>query len=300
MQGGDESSARARLKKHRRPSDLSLSGWLSVLHAAARGMGRHQVSIDAAAISFLTLFAMFSAVSAFVAFYGLWADPTTVVHRMQTLAGFVPADVVISMVEQMRDVARRAAPILWGAGTFSAVLGLWCAQQGVRTLMVSLNAAYSRPRVQHGWRHTLRSFALAVAIVAGLVCIALLVIGLPVAIQMTWHDLWLSEWMRGIGMALGGLCLFFGLAAVYRWVPDRPSPSWRWVWIGAAMVVVFWTVASSLFSIFLSYSNSYTVMYGSLSAVMLMLTLTYVTVASVLVGAEFNAQLEVHCDMLEK
>lgn len=288
--------SRGEQRRTQRPSRLSAVGWLSVLRAVARGMGRHQVSIDAAAISFLALFAIFSAVSAFVAFYGLFADPSFVVRQMHALSGFVPADVVISMVGQMKDVASRNVPTLWAAGTFSAVVAIWCAQQGVAALMVSLNAAYQQSIGVGGWRYLVQSLALALAVIAGLVVISVLVIGLPIATRIAWGDLWLAECIRALGMVFGGLILFFGLAALYRWVPDRPAPHWRWVRIGAALVVVFWAIASSVFSIFLSYSDSYIIMYGSLSGVVLLLTLTYVTVLTVLVGAEFNAQLEAHGD----
>jgi len=64
--------------------------------------------------------------------------------------------------------------------------------------------------------------------------------------------------------------------------------------IGAGLVVLFWVVASSRLSVFLAYSNSYTTLYGSLSAVVPLLTLTYVMVLTVLVGGEFNARLEAH------
>lgn len=279
------------------PSEIPVVGWVSILRGVARGMGRHQVSTDAAAISFLALFAIFSAVSAFVAFYGLLADPGFVVRQMKTLSGFVPADVVISMIGQMKNVATRGAPTLWVAGLFSALVSIWCAQQGVGALMVSLNAAYRQSIAVDGWRHLARSLMLAVAVIFGLVIVSLLAIGLPIAAQVQWGDLWLAECARALGMVLGGLMLFFGLAALYRFVPDRPAPRWRWVRVGAALVVAFWTIASILFSVFLAYSNSYTAMYGSLSGVVLLLTLTYVTVLTVLVGAEFNAQLEAHCDL---
>jgi membrane protein len=284
---------------HRRPGDLALPGWLSVVRAVGRGMGRHQVSIDAAAISFMALFAIFSTLAAFVAFYGLWADPKIVVKQMQGLGGFVPADVVVSMVGEMQAVAERAEATLWTAGLFSAAMAFWCAQQGIGTLIVSLNAAYGRPRAERGWVYVRSSLTLAVMVIAGLVWVASLAMGLPIAVQILWHNLWWAEWARAVGMALGGLFLFFGLTALYRWVPDRPPPDWRWVWPGACLVVAFWTIASSLFSVFLAYSNSYSLIYGSLSAVMLLLTLTYVTVASLLVGVEFNAQLEAHCDALD-
>lgn len=274
------------------PSDIPVLGWVAILRGVVRGMGRDQVSIDAAAITFLALFGIFSAVSAFVAFYGLYANPAGVVSDMRALSGFVPADVVISMIQQMKTLASRGASTLWVAGTFSGLVSLWCAQQGIGVLMLALHAAYlERPKFA-GWRHTLRSLGLAVAVITGLLVVSLLAIGLPVVARTLWHSLWIAECLRAVGMVLGGLLLFFGLAALYRWGPDRQPPRWRWVRVGAGVVVAFWAAASSVFSVFLAYSNSYNTLYGSLSGVVLLLTLTYVTVLTVLVGGEINAQLE--------
>ncbi|MGN8158987.1 YihY/virulence factor BrkB family protein [Salinisphaera sp. RV14] len=273
------------------PSEIPAVGWIEILRGVARGMGRDQVSIDAAAITFLALFGIFSAVSAFVAFYGLYANPASVVADMRALSGFVPADVVVSMIGQMKTLASRGTSTLWLAGTFSGLIALWCAEQGIGVLLLALHAAY-RERPEFSWRHALRSLGLAVAVICGLVFVSVLAIGLPEIARSIWSSLWIAECLRAVGMALGGLVLFFGLAALYRWGPDRRPPRWRWVRVGAGVVVTFWTIASSVFSVFLSYSDSYTTLYGSLSGVVLLLTLTYVTVLTVLVGGEINAQLE--------
>ncbi|MDA3920849.1 MAG: YihY/virulence factor BrkB family protein [Salinisphaera sp.] len=281
--------------KPRWPAEIGWRDWLSVLGRVGHGVRRHEVSMDAAAISFLALFAIFSAVSAFVAFYGLFSNPGTVVTDMKALQGFVPADVVVSLIGNMQSVSLRPTATLWGAGIFSAFISIWCAQQGIDALMVAFNMAYEQTIDRSGYGHLLHSLALALAVICGLAVAACLAIGLPVFARMAGDSLVVAEVVRAIGMTVAGLLLFFGLAALYRFIPDRRPPRWRWVRFGAGIVVAFWAIASILFSVLLSYSNSYTTMYGSLSAVVLLLTLTYVTVATVLVGVEFNAQIEAHC-----
>ena len=276
------------------PSDIPWAGWLAIGKRVLREFGRHEMSTTAAAVSFLALFAMFSAISAFVAFYGLFADPATVVANMRQFKGFVPADVVIQMIGQMQSVAAHSSATLVSAGVFSGVIALWSAQQGVSSLMVALNVAYRENMPYGPLRHLFKSLFMALEVILGLVLASLLVIGLPLMAQMFDWPGWLVETVRAWGMAMAGLVLFFGLTALYRWVPDREPPRWRWARSGAILVVGFWVIGSLVFSLFVAYSNSYTAMYGSLSAVVLLLTLTYVTVVTVLVGAEFNAQLEFH------
>lgn len=281
-------------KDNASPHDRSFRGWLALLGKVLRAFSRHDMTVSASAISFLALFALFSAISAFVAFYGLIADPGRLIDHMQQMHGFVPADVFVSMIGEMRSVSTHANATLVAAGTFSLVVGLWCAQQAVATLIVALNVAYRENMSDPAWRHLIKSLLTAIGVILGLSMATALAIGLPVYVRLTTGSAWLAEVMRAGGMALAGVVLFFGLSALYRWVPDRRPPRWRWVSAGAAVVVGFWSVASIVFSVFLAYSNTYTAMYGSLSGVVLLLTLTYVTVATALLGAEFNAQLEYH------
>lgn len=293
----DVESSRRRRRRHRHarvPGEIPARGWLAIGRRVLREFGRHDMTVRAAAVSFFGLFAIFPAVSAFVALYGLFADPQTIVANMQALSGFVPADVVITLIDQMQAVATRSVPTLIAAAAFSLVVAIWSAQQGVAALMIALNVAYLE-KMPHGpLLHALKSLFMAIGVIVGLIFAGILVIGLPLVAWGLGGGFWIVTLVRIVSMALAGLILLFGLTGVYRWVPDRRPPRWRWVGTGAVLVVGFWTVGSIMFSVFLAYSHSYTVMYGSLGAVVTLLTLTYVTVMTVLAGAELNAQLEHH------
>lgn len=276
------------------PGDIPAREWLQITGRVIREFGRHDMTVRAAAISFFGLFSIFSAVGAFVAFYGMFANPYAIVEHMQALSGFVPADVVVSLIGQMRDVSKGSSPVLVSVGSFSLVAAVWSAQQGVAALMIALNVAYLETMPHGPWMHALKSLLMAIGIIIGLLIASVLVIGLPLVAQSMSGWFWLVTLVRIGSMAVAGLILLFGLTALYRWVPDRRPPRWHWVGAGAVLIVGFWSVGSILFSVFLAFSNSYTVMYGSLGAVVTLLTLTYVTVITVLVGAELNAQLEYH------
>ena len=57
-------------------------------------------------------------------------------------------------------------------------------------------------------------------------------------------------------------------------------------------MTVFWIIGSLGFSLYVAFSGSYSATYGSLGAVVVVLTWLYITVLIMLVGGEINAQME--------
>jgi len=61
---------------------------------------------------------------------------------------------------------------------------------------------------------------------------------------------------------------------------------------GSAFGGFVWLVASFGFRIYLRFFDNYSVSYGSLGAVMILLVWLYVTGLACLIGAEINAEIE--------
>ena len=83
-----------------------------------------------------------------------------------------------------------------------------------------------------------------------------------------------------------------GLAALYRYAPDRAEPQWRWVSPGAIVATLLWIIASIAFTVYVANFNSYDKTYGSLGGVIILLTWLYLSALTVLLGAVINAQAE--------
>lgn len=64
--------------------------------------------------------------------------------------------------------------------------------------------------------------------------------------------------------------------------------------VGALIVMVFWVLGSLLFSLYVAASGKYSTTYGSLGAVIVLLTWLHITALIMLVGGELNAQMEYH------
>lgn len=146
------------------PRHISACGWLEIRRRASREFSVHDMPVRAAAVSFFALFAIFPAVGAFVAFYGLFANPRTIVDNMQALGGFVPTVVVITLIKQMQAVSMHAVPTLIFAGAFSLVIVVWSAQQGVAALMIALDTACDETLPRSRLLHTLKSLSTALGI----------------------------------------------------------------------------------------------------------------------------------------
>ena len=87
--------------------------------------------------------------------------------------------------------------------------------------------------------------------------------------------------------------LLVGLLAVFATVlylgPNVDHPRWRFITPGSVFAVVVWLLASGLFAVYTSMFDSYNKTWGSLAAVIVMLTWLWVTGIALLLGGEINA-----------
>jgi membrane protein len=172
------------------------------------------------------------------------------------------------------------------------LLALWTASAGMRTLMTALNVAYGEKET----RGTVKLYATSLVLTLGAVLGGIVAILTVVAIPAILEFLSLPEWLENL-VAFGrwpvlAFIMLLGLAIVYRYGPDRESPQWRWVSWGAVAATVLWIVASALFSLYVSQFGDYNKTYGSMGAVIMLMTWFLLTAYIFLIGAEVNAEME--------
>ena len=81
-------------------------------------------------------------------------------------------------------------------------------------------------------------------------------------------------------------------AVLFRFGPDHPTPSWRWLSPGAVVATLLWLAGTTAFALYVSNFGDYGATYGSLSAVVVLLTWLWLSAYVFLLGAELNAELE--------
>jgi membrane protein len=81
-------------------------------------------------------------------------------------------------------------------------------------------------------------------------------------------------------------------ALLYYTSPNAKLPGFKLVTPGALLAIVVWLVASAAFAFYVANFGSYNKTYGTLGGVVTFLVWLWISNIAVLLGAEFNAELE--------
>ena len=249
--------------------------------------GRNKVSIVAAGIAFYVFLGMVPLLAATVLTYGLIADPSMVARHVSAMSQALPASAADLISEQLRSVVETSDGKK-GVGLFIALaLALFGARNGAGSVLTALNIAHGVPE----GRNFLKANAVALAITAG----GVLAVIAAVAAMGTLSAL--SAYVSA-GSAAAGTALTYGLttalgiagaAVLYRYAPNRAPPDWKMVLPGAVLASLGWLLLPLLFGIYVANFGNYNATYGSLSAVVILLTWLYFSAMILLLGAELNA-----------
>jgi membrane protein len=236
-----------------------------------------------AGVAFFGLLALVPGLVALVSVYGLVADPADVSRHVEDLLGAAPSEVQDFAEQQLRSVAAGAGGATGVGLAVSVVVALWSASSGMKQLVEALNATYDE---QEG-RGFVRVRGLALLLTIGAVLFVVVAVGvIAVVPALVPGPVALLRW------PLLGAAFVAALAVLYRVAPSRDEPDWRWVTPGALVATALWLVASALFSIYVANFGSYNETYGSLGGIVVVMLWLFLTAASVLVGAELDAELE--------
>jgi membrane protein len=274
------------------PGKIPARGWLDVLWRAWGEVSEANLFLVAGGVTYAILLALFPALAALVSIYGLVLDPAQVEKQVSGLSGVLPEQPRQLLADELHQLVSASSGALGLGAAFGLLLALWSASRGMSGLITALNIAYEERERRGLFKLNLVALGLTVALMLGGLVIIALVAVLPAAVQLLglgdgakWLLL-LLEWPLLI------VVMMFGLATLYRYAPDRDKPQWRWVSEGAVAATFLWIVASAGFTVYVANFNSYDKTYGSLGAVIILLTWLYLSALIVLFGAVINNQSE--------
>lgn len=286
----DSSSDRGRDAEQ--PTQLPAKGLKDVLVRTKAAIKEDNVSLLAAGVAFYALLALVPGLVALVSIYGLAADPADVTRQVRDALAAAP-DEARELVESQLSAITEGDSSSVSIGAIAGILlALWSASAGMGHLITAINIAYGE-RETRGW---LRRKALSLAMTIGAILFFVVAIGLVTLLPSLLAETGLGNAARLVlniaRWPLLALSLLVGLAILYRYAPNRDEPKWTWASPGAIVATVLWLLASIVFSIYTANFASYNETYGSLGAVVILMMWLFISAFVVVLGAEFNAELE--------
>src|SRR6266567_1621310 len=276
----------------RTPSEVPVRGWKDILLRIWKNIGKDRVIVVAAGVTFYSILALFPAIAALVALYGLFADPATIASHLDSIAGLVPGGAIEVIRDQITRVASQGGTTLGLTFVVGLLASLWSANAGMKSLFDALNLVYNESEKRSFvWLNVISLTFTVLAIVFALVAIGVIVvvptvlnfIGLAGATEMLVK---IARWPALF------IVVSLALAFIYRYGPSREKPRWRWITWGSAVAAVSWLVVSILFSWYAENLGSYNKTYGSLGAIIAFMFWIWLSIIVVSIGGEINAETE--------
>lgn len=275
------------------PAEIPFSGWRDVLIRTWREATQDNLSLIAAGVTFYAFLTIVPLLGSLVLVYGLVADPATVVRNMQGLTSVMPADAARLIGEQLMQVIQTAGSKK-GWGLLVALgIALYGATKGMGAIVTAMNIAYDEEETRGFVKTTLLTLAMTFgAILVGIVAIlAVSAMGaierlLPTSGPLVHTAVTVALWLFAAALMSGAI------AAVYRYAPARDKAQWKWLSAGSILATVLIVAATLGFGFYVSNFGSYNATYGSLGAVIVLLTWLNLSAYILLFGAELNAELE--------
>src|SRR5918911_1708043 len=276
------------------PTDLSKHTWKDTLRRTLREFKEDDLTLLAAALTYYGVLSLFPALLVLLSLLGL-AGTDTIDTLLKNLGSLTPSairDVITNAVHDLQASNHKA-----GFALVAGLLGaLWSASGYVGGFMKASNVIYEVEEGRKFWKLKPLQIAATVVIMLLTAIIALsVVVSGPVAEKV--------GNIVGAGNAavtvfsiakwpVIALIVSLIFAFLYYVGPNVKQPGFKWVSPGGVVAVILWVVASAAFAFYVANFGSYSKTYGSMAAVIIFLVWLWITNVVMLLGAEFNAEVE--------
>ena len=252
----------------------------------------------AAELGFYFLFALFPTLFSTSSILGLAARSADQIYDrlLDYLALVIPTAALGTVIATFNETTAAASR---GKVTFGLIAAVWSASVGISALQDTLNAVYKIRDTRSFVRARLYAIGLTIVLSVIVSFILASLLGASLLAAMAHRKIHLHFMaavtsivakLTGWGVAMALLALSF--AIIYYWAPDFRTRRWQLLTPGAAIGILGWLIASLGFRLYLHYFNSFSVTYGSLGAVIILLTWFYITGLMLLLGAEINSEIQ--------
>lgn len=274
------------------PSEIPVKGWKDILLRVYSNIGDHRVLALAAGMTYYSLLAIFPALAALVAIYGLFSDTGTIAKHLDQASGFVPSGAIDVAREQLTRVASKGHQTLGLTFGVGLAISLWSANAAMKSLFDTLNIVFGEKEK----RGFLSLNALSLSFTLAAIVFVIAALGAVVALPIVLNYLWLSSWADLLIRIARWPAMFalvaLALALIYRFGASREAARWRWISWGSVAATIMWIGASALFSWYTANFGKFNETYGSLGGAVGFMTWLWISAIVILLGAELDAEME--------
>jgi membrane protein len=265
-----------------------------VLKRTVREFKEDELVDRAAALTYYGVLAIFPAILALVSVLGLVGASATkpLLDNLGSVAPGPAKDIFTTAIQNLQK-SRGTGGVLFVVGL---AVALWSASGYVAAFMRASNAIYEIEEGRPIWKTVpvrlgmtlvlvvlLAITALAVVLTGGLANQLGNLLGIGKSAVTVWD---IAKWPVLV------VIVSFMFALLYWASPNVKQPGFRWISPGGLVAVVMWIVASGVFALYVANFGSYNKTYGALAGVIIFLVWLWLSNIAVLLGAEFNAELE--------
>ena len=248
----------------------------------------------AAQLAYYFFFALFPGLIALSALLGLVVKSAGDLNGqlLTYMANVIPPSAYQIVADTFKQTTHASSG---GKVVLGTLVAIWSASAGTAAVQDALNAIHNVEEKRPFWRARLVAIGLTLA-VGFLFLLALLCLFLGdklVIHQHAGYGFLAVFAVRLVTWPLAFAMVALGFALVYWKAPDLKDQPWEWVTPGAAIGIVVWLLASLVLRLYLHFFDSYSVTYGSLGAVIVLLTWFYLSGLALLLGSVINDTLEV-------
>lgn len=279
------------------PWSMSSREWWKVLRRTWTEAGEDNIGLIAAGTAFYGFAAIVPLLASIVLIYGLVADTATVVANIRGLFTVLPNDAARVIGDQLTTVVGTSEGKKGFGLVIALAIALYGGTKGASSIVTALNIAYEERET----RGFVALNLLALAITAGAVMLALVAAFSTAAFALLDGlvpnaPALVRTLIRLVSFAVPATLGVTAAACLYRYGPDRHAAKWAWLTPGSLAATLIWLAATAGFGLYVSRFGNYGATYGSLGAVIVLLTWLWLSAYVFLLGAELNSELEHQTD----
>ncbi|WP_034869111.1 YihY/virulence factor BrkB family protein [Clostridium lundense] len=184
--------------------------------------------------------------------------------------------------------------------SFGIIFTLWTASSGFRSVIKGINKAYDEKEKRSFFKVVLISIISTLGLGFLIILTILLLVFGQIIGYILAKKIGVSYLFEVIWNVIRYMIILFSMilifALMYRYIPSRRL-QWKEVIPGAIFATVGWVIASVGFAFYVNNFGNYSRVYGSIGAVIVLLTWLYLTSIIIIVGGEINAAIAFNKDI---